>query len=186
MSKKNLRKKLIYLRKVNFKDQGLNYIQFTKILKKLNLRNNINIGGYYPINSEIKCLDILEKLEKNNFKISLPVTRKNNDMDFYEWSFRDTLNVSYQGIPEPNIKKKVFPDVLIVPLVGFDKNKFRLGYGGGFYDRYISKLSNFKKILTIGFAFSFQEVKNVPIEKHDQILDFILTNKGIVEWIFCF
>ena len=108
MSKKNLRKKLIYLRKVNFKDQGLNYIQFTKILKKLNLRNNINIGGYYPINSEIKCLDILEKLEKNNFKISLPVTRKNNDMDFYEWSFRNSLKVSYLGIPVPNIKKKFF------------------------------------------------------------------------------
>ena len=103
-------------------------------MKKLNFNENINIGGYYPINSEIGCLDILEKLEKNNFKISLPITKKNYDMDFYEWSFQNTLKISYQGIPEPNIKKKVFPDVLIVPLVGFDNNKFRLGYGGGFYD----------------------------------------------------
>ena len=82
-------------------------------------------------------MDILEILEKNNFKISLPITKKNNNMDFYEWSFQDPLKVSRQGIPEPTIKKKVIPDVLIVPLVGFDKNKFRLGYGGGFYDRYI-------------------------------------------------
>ena len=181
MSKENLRKKLINLRKTNFKEQGITLIQFKKILKKHNLKKKINIGGYYPINSEIGCLDVLEKLEKSKFKISLPVTNKNNNMDFYEWSFKDSLKVNFQGIPEPNTKKKVFPDVLIVPLVGFDKNKFRLGYGGGFYDRYISKLSNFKKFLTIGFAFSFQEVKNIPINKHDQKLDFILTNKGILK-----
>ena len=181
MSKEYLRKKLINFRKNNFKEHSITIIQFKRILKKLNLKKNINIGGYYPINSEIGCLDILEKLEKNNFKISLPVTKKNNDMDFYEWSFRETLKVSYQGIPEPNTKKKVFPDVLIVPLVGFDNNKFRLGYGGGFYDRYISKLSNFKEVLTVGFAFPFQEVKNIPINKYDKKLDFILTNKGVIK-----
>ena len=181
MFKDNLRKKLINLRKTNFKNKGINFIQFKSILKKLNLKKNINIGGYYPINSEIGCLDILEKLEKNNYKISLPITKKNNDMDFYEWSFQDTLKVSYQGIPEPNTKKKVLPDVLIVHLVGFDNNKFRLGYGGGFYDRYISKLSTLKNVLTVGFAFSFQEVKNIPIDKYDKKLDFILTNKEIIK-----
>ena len=126
-------------------------------------------------------MDILKKLEKNNFKISLPVIKKNNKMDFYEWSFKDLLKLSHQGIPEPIKNKKVFPDVLIVPLVGFDNKKFRLGYGGGFYDRYISKLSTFKKVLTVGFAFPFQEVKNIPINKYDKKLDFILTNKGIIK-----
>ena len=159
MSKEILRKKLINSRKTKFKDQRINFFQFKKILKKLNLNKKINIGGYYPINSEIGCLDILKKLEKNNFKISLPITRKNNIMDFYEWSFSDSLKVSQIGIPEPKTKKKVFPDILIVPLVGFDKNKFRLGYGGGFYDRYIGKILKFKKVLTVGFAFSFQEIK---------------------------
>ena len=181
MSKKILRKKLIYLRKNNFLDQSISYIQFKKILKKLNLKNNINIGGYYPINSEITCLDILKKLEINNFKISLPVTKKNNSMDFYEWSFQKSLKVSIRGIPEPHTKKKVIPDVLIVPLVGFDKNKYRLGYGGGYYDRYISKFLNYKKILTIGFAFSFQKIERIPINKFDQKLDFILTNNGIIK-----
>ncbi len=181
MSKEKLRKKLIYLRKTNFHNQGINLTQFKGILKKKKLKNKINIGGYYPINNEIGCLDILKNLEKNNFKISLPVIKKKNNMDFYEWSFDDSLKVSNRGIPEPITKKKVFPDVLIVPLIGFDKNKFRLGYGGGFYDRYISKLSNFKKFVTVGFAFSFQEVKKIPINKYDQKLDFILTNKGIVK-----
>ena len=179
MSKENFRKELINLRKNNFKDQSINFIEFTKLLKKFNLKKNINIGGYYPINTEIGCLDVLERLEKNKFKISLPVIKKNNNMDFYEWSFQDLLKISKRGIPEPDTKKKVIPDVLIVPLVGFDKNKFRLGYGGGYYDRYIEKLLNLKKkFLTIGFAFSFQEIKKIPINRFDKKLDIILTNKG--------
>tara|TARA_A100001011_G_C13962877_1_gene696033 strand:+ start:171 stop:716 length:546 start_codon:yes stop_codon:yes gene_type:complete len=181
VSKKNLRKKLINLRKNNFREQGITFIQFKKILKKLNLRNKINIGGYYPINSEIECLDILKKLEKNNFKISLPVTKKKNNMDFYKWSFKDPLIVNNRGIPEPVIKKKVYPDILIVPLVGFDKNKFRLGYGGGFYDRYIIKILNMKRVITVGFAFSFQETIKIPTDKFDQKLDIILTDKEIVK-----
>ena len=180
MSKKILRKKLINLRKSNFINKEISVIQFNKILKKLNFKKKTNIGGYYPINSEIGCLDVLENLEKNNFKISLPITKNNNNMDFYDWSFKDLLKVSKRGIPEPNAKVKVFPDILIVPLVGFDNNKFRLGYGGGFYDRYISKILDFKKVLTVGFAFSFQEIKKIPINKFDQKLDIILTNKKII------
>tara|TARA_B100001741_G_scaffold211511_1_gene175051 strand:+ start:206 stop:409 length:204 start_codon:yes stop_codon:yes gene_type:complete len=66
---------------------------------------------------------------------------------------------------------------LLVPLVAFNKYKFRLGYGGGYYDRYIHKTK--KKILTIGMAFSFQEVKILSINKHDKKLDFIFTEKYI-------
>jgi len=181
VSKEKLRNKLINLRKIKFKNQTINFPQFNRVLKKLNLRKNINIGGYYPINSEIGCLDILENLEKNNFKISLPVIKKNNNMDFYEWSFKDLLKISHLGIPEPKKNKKVFPDILIVPLVGFDNNKFRLGYGGGYYDRYINKILKIKSVTTVGFAFSFQEIIKIPINKFDQRLDIILTNKGIVK-----
>ena len=117
MSKKNLRKKLINIRRNNFVDQTISFVHFNKILKKYNLKKNIIIGGYYSVNSEISCLNVLEILEKKNFKISLPITKKNNNMDFYEWSFQDSLKVSHQGIPEPNTKKKVIPDVLIVLLL---------------------------------------------------------------------
>ena len=181
MSKAILRKKLINFRKLNFSNKKISFISLKKILKKFNIKKKQYIGGYYPINCEIDSLKILEKFEKNKFKISLPVTKKNNFMDFYEWSFKKSLKISKQGIPEPFAVKKVFPDVLIVPLVGFDKNKFRLGYGGGFYDRYISRVLKFKKVLTIGFAFSFQELKKIPINKYDQKLDFILTEKGIIK-----
>ena len=93
-------------------------------------------------------------------------------MDFYEWSYKDPLKISKRGIPEPIMKKKIFPDVLIVPIVGF---------GGGFYDRYISKILKLKKIVTIGFAFSFQQLKKIPTNEFDQKLNFILTNKGIIK-----
>tara|TARA_B100000401_G_scaffold355186_1_gene252709 strand:- start:146 stop:691 length:546 start_codon:yes stop_codon:yes gene_type:complete len=181
VSKKNLRKKLITLRKINFSNQNISFMKFKKILSKLKIKKNKNIGGYYPINCEIGSLKILKKLEKNRFKISLPVIKKNNVMDFYEWSFMKPLKISRQGIPEPYTVKKVLPDVLIVPLVGFDKNKFRLGYGGGYYDRYISRLLKIKNIVTIGFAFSFQKLKKVPRNKYDQKLDFILTDTGIIK-----
>ena len=73
----------------------------------------------------------------------------------------------------------MYPDILLVPLLAFDKQKFRLGYGGGYYDRYIQKILNIKKILTIGVAFSFQEVLKLPINKHDKKLDFIFTENYI-------
>ena len=181
MSKEYLRKKVINLRRVKYLCHNKNFFNFQKILKKSKFKSIINVGGYYPINSEMECLDILKKLDKNKFKISLPVIKKKNDMDFYEWSFKDPLKISQKGIPEPIMKKKVYPDVLIVPLVAFDKNKFRLGYGGGYYDRYITKILKKKKILTIGLAFSFQKLKKIPINKFDQKLDYILTDKDIIK-----
>ena len=124
MSKESLRKKFIKIRKSKFVNQNINFNEFKKILHTFRMKKIKNIGGYYPINSEIGCLNILEKLEKNNFKISLPITKKDNNMDFYQWSFNDPLKVSYRGIPEPAKKKKVYPDILIVPLVAFDRALF--------------------------------------------------------------
>ena len=69
-----------------------------------------------------------------------------------------------------------YPNILLVPLVAFDKNLNRIGYGGGFYDRYIKKVKKKKKIVTIGLAYSFQKVKKIPVTKHDIQLDFIITN----------
>ena len=66
-------------------------------------------------------------------------------MNFYKWSFNDPLKINKYGIPEPHIKRLVYPDILLIPLVAFDKKLNRLGYGGGYYDRLIEKLSKKKK-----------------------------------------
>tara|TARA_B100001250_G_scaffold254743_1_gene219187 strand:+ start:581 stop:1120 length:540 start_codon:yes stop_codon:yes gene_type:complete len=176
--KKILRKKIYNYRKNYYKLVSLKYSLLKNILKKFKLQNKV-IGGYFPINYEIDCLEILKKLEKSGHKISLPIIRKGNKMDFFEWSFLEPLSIGKIGIPEPFSKKKMYPDVLLVPLLAFNKQKFRLGYGGGYYDRYIQKILNIKKILTIGVAFSFQEVLKLPINKHDKKLDFIFTENYI-------
>jgi len=179
VSKKILRKKFLAFRKNNYKIVNLKYSLLKNILKKYNLSNDKKIGAYFPINYEIDCLDILKQLENFGHKISLPITRQENKMDFFEWSFKDPLIIGKIGIPEPFSKKKVYPDILIVPLVAFNKQKYRLGYGGGYYDRYIQKIKRIKKILTIGMAFSFQKVKTLPINEYDKKLDFIFTENYI-------
>ena len=98
-------------------------------------------------------------------------------MQFYSYSFDNPLKINNYGIPEPFQIKKVYPNILLVPLVGFDDNLNRIGYGGGFYDKYIAKHK--KKLLVIGLAFHFQKVSQIPYEKFDQKLDLIITNKKV-------
>ena len=146
MLKSKLRKKILKVReKINKKNIQINFNEIIKILKKEKINKKI-IGGYYPVNFEIDDLLLLKKFEKSKFNISLPVIKKNFQMDFYKWSFSEILKVNKYGIPEPETKNIVYPDILLVPLVAFDKNLNRLGYGGGYYDRLIKKLSK-KKIL---------------------------------------
>ena len=181
MSKSKLRKKIFKIRqKISERNVQIDFNQIIKIFKKEKI-NKKTIGGYYPVNFEIDDLALLRKFEKKKFNISLPVIKKNFQMDFYKWSFFDILKVNKYGIPEPEEKNIVYPDVLLIPLVAFDKNLNRLGYGGGYYDRLIEKLSKKKKIIKIGLAFSVQKINEVPINIYDQRLDYIVTNKYIVK-----
>ena len=181
MLKSKLRKKILKIReKNNKKNIQISFNQIIKILKKEKITKKI-IGGYYPVNFEVDDLKLLEKFEKKNFDISLPVVKKNFQMDFYQWSFSDPLKINRYGIPEPETKNIVYPDVLLIPLVAFDKNLNRLGYGGGYYDRLIKRLSKKKNIIKIGLALSIQRIDKVPINVYDQKLDYIVTNKYIIK-----
>ena len=181
MLKSKLRKKILKVRqKFNTKNIQLNFNQIIKILIKEKITNKI-IGGYYPVNFEIDDLALLKKFKKSKFNISLPVIKKNFQMNFYKWSPSDPLKVNKYGIPEPETKNLVYPDILLIPLVAFDRNLNRLGYGGGYYDRLIKKLSKKKNIIKIGLAFSVQEIDKVPINMYDQKLDYIVTNKNIIK-----
>lgn len=181
MLKIKLRKKILKIReKVNTKNIKINFNKIITILKKEKITKKV-LGGYYPVNFEVNDLELLKKFEKNKFTISLPVIKKNFKMDFYKWSFSDPLKISKYGIPEPEKKNKICPDILLIPLVAFDKNLNRLGYGGGYYDRLIAKLSKKKKIIKIGLAFSIQEINKVPIDVYDKKLDYVVTNKKTIE-----
>ena len=111
MLKSKLRKKILDIRKKNNKKNiQINFDLITRILKKEKLTKKV-IGGYYPINFEVDDLELLKKLEKNKFNISLPVIKKNFQMNFYKWSFSDLLKINKYGIPEPESKNIVYPDV---------------------------------------------------------------------------
>ena len=181
MNKSKIRTKILKLRKNNSKKNfKISSDKFFSFLRS-NTYNLNNLGGYYPTNFEIDDLEILRLLEKKNYKISLPIIKKNNQMDFFKWSRNDPLKINKYGIPEPVSSKIFYPDILLVPLVGYDNYFNRLGYGGGFYDRYIEKIEKIKKVIKIGLAFSYQKLKNIPINHNDKKLDFIITEKEILK-----
>ena len=180
MIKSKLRDKVLKLRKNNSKKSiNIKPKNIYTYLKKKNYNLKI-IGGYYPTNYEIDDLEILDYFFKKGSMISLPKIKKKNQMEFFKWHKNDPLLLNKYGIPEPETAKKVYPDIIFVPMVAFDQELNRLGYGGGFYDRYIQKTSKIKKTLKVGLAFSFQKLKNIPVNKHDQKLDIIVTEKDII------
>ena len=116
----------------------------------------------------------------SNQDLLLPVIEENNSMNFFSWKKNEVLKVNRYGMLEPIKSKQNIPNIMLVPLLAFDKDKYRLGYGKGFYDRYLNKyLKTFKNILTVGVAFSFQKHHKLPINNKDVKLNYILTEKGI-------
>ena len=179
-SKEKLRKKYINIRKKQYFETR---DKFFKPLLNLILRKKINkVSLYYPSNYEFNTVKLFEILKKHRrTKTLLPIILKNNSMKFVNWRFLDPLIVNKFGFLEPEkTGKKIIPDLILVPIVAFDKFKNRLGYGKGFYDRILKKyaLKN-PNIITIGLAFSFQKYKKIPISKFDVKLNYVLTEKGL-------
>jgi len=155
-------------------------INFLSLLKLLNQETkDKKIGFYYPIGSEICTLELIENLRKKKYIISLPVLEKNSKMSFYEWTKKNPLKINNFGIPEPIKLKKIIPSILIIPIVAFDNNLNRLGYGGGFYDRFIDNLEKSKKVLKIGLALSCQKINKVPTNRFDKKMNYILTENKV-------
>ena len=135
---------------------------------------------YYPSSFEINVLKILEFNHISYQNLLLPIIEEGNLMNFFKWEKNEVLQVNKYGMLEPIRSKKNIPDIMLVPLLVFDKNKYRIGYGKGFYDKYLNKyLKTFKNILTVGVAFSFQKYHKLPINNKDVKLNYILTEKGI-------
>ncbi len=177
VSKFRIRKKIIYIRKKKYFEIKISNNIVDNLRAKINFSKNKIIGGYFPINFEFDCLQILKKFYSKSYVISLPIIKKNYQMDFYKWSPDDPLTINSFGIPQPLKLKKVYPDIIFVPMVAFDRDRNRIGYGGGFYDRYLEKISQIKKCVTIGLAFSHQKVNKINVENFDRKLDLILTEK---------
>ncbi len=148
-------------------------------LNYISLEKNQIIAVYYPINNEINCLGLVENLREKNYKICLPVViKKDAPMVFRLWQKGDKLTPDLTKTLAPNTNAtKINPDIIIMPLVAFDKNGARLGYGKGYYDRTIANMKN--KPLLVGYAFSIQELDKIKQDVYDVPLDYIVSEDGV-------
>lgn len=141
------------------------------------------VAGYYPINSEIDVRPALHAIERSGYALALPrVVAAENPLVFHQWAMDDPLVKGPYQVQEPaNDAPVVEPDVVLVPLLAYDREGFRLGYGGGYYDRTLDGLRRRKGIYAIGVAYEQQLVNAVPRDQYDQRLDMIVTPEG--QWI---
>ena len=181
-NKNRLRYKYFFIRKKKYFEINSSFFNpLKKLFNKEYKNKKVNLSSYYPTSFEVDTIKLFETKLIRRLRISLPVIKENNEMQFHEWKKNDVLRINKFGILEPGIlTANIIPDVMLVPLLAFDNKNNRLGYGGGFYDRYINKyLNTYKKILTIGIAFSFQKHHKIPVFNNDVKLNYILTEKGI-------
>lgn len=138
------------------------------------------VGGFWPIRSEIDPRPLIEKLFARGQRVALPKVTPGG-LVFREWRPGEALVRGGFGLSEPRDDlPEVVPTALIVPLAAFDRTGNRIGYGKGYYDQAIERLSGRGPLLTIGIAFSAQEIAHVPAEPHDRPLDHLVTETGPV------
>lgn len=138
------------------------------------------VSGYYPMPGEIWPLRLMGALKTKGHALALPVMQgKADPLLFRAWSPGDELIAGVWGIRQPAPSQPaVLPDILLVPLLAFDARGYRLGYGGGYYDRTLRDLRQRKTILAVGIGLDELEVDAVPHLDYDERLDWILTPSG--------
>ena len=142
----------------------------------------VPIAGYLPIKTEIDPLSAMEEASAHSL-VGVPVIQGNSKpLKFSRWEPGCHLKKGPFDVQIPINSNYLVPEVLIIPMVAFDRNGGRLGYGGGFYDRTLEYLRSRHATLAIGFAYSEQEFENLPLESTDQKLDIIITEREIIEF----
>ncbi len=164
------------------KSKKINENFLKNLLPKLNQNKIFSL--YHAVENEVQTLDIAEYFSANKIKFSYPkIIEKNFPLEFilHEKNQKIISNKFFPSLVEPESGAKVFPDILIMPLVAFDKNMSRIGMGGGFFDRTIAFLkSQNYQIVTVGLAYDLQCLDdNFQNEKHDWSLDFIVSESSI-------
>jgi len=141
------------------------------------------VSGYSPLNSEINPIPLLRRFADAGASLALPVVSgRGQPLLMRAWNFGEPLGSGVWGIREPlSSAPEILPDVLIVPLLAFDRRGHRIGYGAGYYDMTITRLRAVKSITAIGMAFACQEVDRVPVTPRDARLDLVLTENGDID-----
>lgn len=141
------------------------------------------ISAYWPKGREFDCRPVLDEIMKIGCVCALPVVKKNlRVLSFARWSEGDELVAGAFDVMEPAKKDFITPDIVIVPMLAFDRHGYRLGYGGGYYDATLIDLREKHDVMAVGMAYGQQAVLfNLPREEHDQPLDWIITPQNAIE-----
>lgn len=140
------------------------------------------VAGYAAINSEADPFPLMAALANQGHPLCLPRTEA-GEIVFRAWKPGEPLIPGKMNVPEPAASaKERRPDLLIVPLLAFDSDGYRLGYGAGYYDRYLSEHRKKRSIRAIGIAYAGQHVESLPREPHDEPLDAVVTEERV--WRF--
>jgi 5-formyltetrahydrofolate cyclo-ligase len=141
------------------------------------------VSGFMPLKSEINPLPLLQKLAEAGARLALPaVAGRGKPLIMRAWEFGAPLDRGQWGIREPKPgAPEVEPDILLVPLLAFDRAGYRLGYGAGYYDMTIHRLRALKPVAAVGIAFAAQEVPKIPTTPRDERLDLVLTEREVID-----
>jgi 5-formyltetrahydrofolate cyclo-ligase len=181
MDKAIIRSKYLDLRD-NINNRPEKEKKINNLLISLNISSKKIVSGYFPVRGEVNILPFIDFITDNKNIVCMPFIKKNNyHLLFRSWKKGQKVFKDKFKIPTPLHGRFITPNVMLVPLLAFDKNKNRLGYGGGFYDRTISNLENKKSFETIGIAFNEQEIESLPSMNFDKTLNKIITPKGIIQ-----
>jgi 5-formyltetrahydrofolate cyclo-ligase len=147
--------------------------------------NTTTVSGFAALPDELSAGPLLERLAWDGYRLALPTVQgKGRPLLFRAWAPGDAMDEGVWGIAEPKADKVVVePDILLVPLLAFDRRGWRLGYGGGFYDRTLAALRARRPIAAVGLAYDEQQVDAVPYLDYDQRLDWVLTPSGPIRCV---
>jgi 5-formyltetrahydrofolate cyclo-ligase len=141
------------------------------------------VSGFSPLKSEINPVPLLRRLSDGGAGLALPVVAgKGKPLIMRAWAFGEPVDSGVWGIREPKPEApEVAPDILLVPLLAFDRSGNRVGYGAGYYDMTIAKLRALKSVTAVGIAFAAQEIASVPVTPRDARLDLVLTEREVID-----
>jgi 5-formyltetrahydrofolate cyclo-ligase len=150
----------------------------------LTVTTGMIVSGFSPMKTEINPLPLMRKAAQLGARLALPaIAGRGKPLIMRAYAFGDELARGQWGIREPKAEApEVAPDILIVPLAAFDRAGHRIGYGAGYYDMTINALRAKKKAIAMGIAFAAQEVASIPATNRDARLDFVLTEREVIDF----
>jgi 5-formyltetrahydrofolate cyclo-ligase len=149
----------------------------------LAIKPGVIVSGFMPLKTEINPLPLMRKLAAAGAQLALPcIAGRGKPLIMRAFAFGDELASGQWGIREPKPDApEAAPDIMLVPLLAFDRVGHRIGYGAGYYDMTIAKLRALKPVTAIGIAFAAQEIPSVPVTPRDARLDLVLTEREVID-----